>query len=119
VGWSGKQGAPAHYFCVPGLGGEGDKRRINANRRESTKLVSLLAIALLRRLLLQIGVVMVVVVMMMGVYYHHLRLRRKRHREAGDENQSKQILFHTPDVDPQGGSLLSRFDLFAKARLYE
>jgi hypothetical protein len=62
--------------------------------RESAGITSPLGITLLNRLLLQIVVVMVMVVMM-GVYYHHdLRLRRKRHREAGNENQSKQILFH-------------------------
>jgi hypothetical protein len=63
---------------------------------------------------------MVMVMVMMGVNYHHdLRLRRKRHREAGDENQSKQILFHTPDDDPPRSPLLSCFDLSAKARLCE
>jgi hypothetical protein len=36
-----------------------------------------------------------VMMVVMGVDYHHdLRLRSKRHREAGDENQSEQILFH-------------------------
>ena len=78
-------------------GGEGDKRRMNASRREPAKLASLLGIALLNRLLVQIRVVMVMVMMVMGMgmYYHHdLRLRSKRHREAGNENQSKQILFH-------------------------
>jgi hypothetical protein len=59
-------------------------------------MASLLGIALLNRLLVQIRVVMVMVMMVvMGVDYHHdLRLRSKRHREAGDENQSEQILFH-------------------------
>jgi len=78
-------------------GGEGDKRRMNASRREPAKLASLLGIALLNRLLVQIRVVMVMVMMVMGMgmYYHHdLRLRSKRHREAGNDNQSKQILFH-------------------------
>ena len=76
-------------------GGEGDKRRMNASRREPAKLASLLGIALLNRLLVQIRVVMVMVMMVMGMYYHHdLRLRSKRHREAGNENQSKQIFFH-------------------------
>ena len=70
---------------------------MNASRREPAKLASLLGIALLNRLLVQIRVVMVMVMMVMGMgmYYHHdLRLRSKRHREAGNENQSKQIFFH-------------------------
>jgi hypothetical protein len=64
--------------------------------------------------------VMVMMVVVMRVDHNHqLRLRGKRHREAGDEDQSKQILFHAPDDDPPHGSLLSRFDLSAKARLCE
>jgi hypothetical protein len=39
--------------------------------------------------------VLMVVVMMMVVYYdHYLRLHRIGRREAEDENQSKQNLFH-------------------------
>jgi hypothetical protein len=41
------------------------------------------------------AVVVVMVVMMMAVYDHHdLRLRRIRHCEAEDKNDSKQNLFH-------------------------
>ena len=44
-----------------------------------------------------LGVVMVMTVMVMAVYDHHnLRLRRVRYREAEDESQCEQNLFHTP-----------------------
>ncbi len=50
----------------------------------------------LRRLLVvaELGVMMVMVVMAVVYNYHDLRLRRIRCREAEDENQPKQNLFH-------------------------
>jgi hypothetical protein len=40
--------------------------------------------------------VVVMMMMVMVVYYHHnLRLRRVRHCEAEDEDQSKQGFLHT------------------------
>jgi hypothetical protein len=49
-----------------------------------------------RHLLVVNDLVMVVTVMVMAVNdYHNLRLRRIRYREAEDENQSEQNLFHT------------------------
>lgn len=48
-----------------------------------------------RRLLVKAELVVMMMVVMAVVHDHHdLRLRRVRYREAEDENQSKQNLFH-------------------------